>query len=242
MSNGDGNAAQVERQIQRTRVELAATLDALEDKLAPRHLLEKGVDMWNENLNGSEQLQRGLDAIRANPLPIALIGIGAAWLIAGQLINGQQVAAVRRRVSDMIEPALGHTGSALIDETGSGERQGWTHQLADRAAGAASTVRDWSGAVSTQAGNIATDGANRVADQLNGAARRYPLAMTAVATLAGAALAMLLPTSRAEDDLLGGARETFGSRVREAASRAAGAAVDAATTTIKAEMDNPPRA
>jgi len=94
---------QLARDIERTRGELALTLDALEEKLAPRHLVEKGLDMFNSIIS-QDGLNRSLDAIRANPVPVALIGIGAAWLIANntnvveRLASDERVEATRRRV------------------------------------------------------------------------------------------------------------------------------------------------
>src|ERR1051325_4510474 len=79
--------AEAERQAARTRAELADTLDALDEKLTnltTRHLVEKGFNMIRDSLNNSDGLNRSLDIVRANPVPIALIGLGTAWREAHQ--------------------------------------------------------------------------------------------------------------------------------------------------------------
>src|SRR5262249_57676338 len=77
--------AEAEREAARTRVELAATIDALEDKvtdLTARNLVEKGFNMIRDTFNNSDAMNRGLDIVRANPIPVAMIGVGVAWLVA----------------------------------------------------------------------------------------------------------------------------------------------------------------
>jgi len=48
----------------------------------------------------NESLQRSLDVIRANPLPVALIGLGVAWLISNNTGMTDRVTETGRRVTD----------------------------------------------------------------------------------------------------------------------------------------------
>ena len=97
----------VERDIARTRGELALTLAALERKLAARYLADEGMKMLKNTLGEDYGVNRGLEIVRNNPIPIALIGIGAAWLIANQtdavdrIARDERIRAARRRVSDL---------------------------------------------------------------------------------------------------------------------------------------------
>jgi hypothetical protein len=101
------STAKAEREIERTRAALGLTLDALSRQLAPRRLVEKGFDMFKDSLPVNETLNRSLDAIRANPIPVALIGIGAAWLIVAntdlvdRIARDERLAAARERVGDL---------------------------------------------------------------------------------------------------------------------------------------------
>ena len=109
------------------------------------------------------------------------------------------------------------------------------------------SARDSGGAILNRAGSYAGDGASRIADQLSGAFERHPLAIGTVAIIAGAALAMLLPPTRAEDAALGGASDDLRhtaqdagrqavARVREVGARAAARAVDAAADGLSGEV------
>jgi hypothetical protein len=121
--------AAAEREIGGTRMEISRTLDALERKLAARQIVQKGVDMLKDTFADSERLNRGLDIIRANPVPTALIGIGAAWLIASntnvvnRLASDERVNAARRRVSILagdIGTRAGELASGVADRIGLG--------------------------------------------------------------------------------------------------------------------------
>jgi uncharacterized protein DUF3618 len=74
---------EIENEIGRTRVELDLTLDTLAVELAPKHLVEEAANMvkrtWRANGLGGMGLG---SAFRADPMPLALIGLGVAWLVA----------------------------------------------------------------------------------------------------------------------------------------------------------------
>ena len=212
--------AEAERRVARTRVHLALTLDALEHKLAARQLVQKGFDMFNQNVGLDRFGQQTLDVIRANPVPVALIGLGAAWLIAANSVSEEQLAAARRRVGGMAndlgaragemasaaagkaglssDEPLGRTGNTIVDETGNRSNDGWLHQIADATQGALRSARDASEA-------MVGESATRVSDQLTAAFERNPIVVGTIAAMTGALLAALLPMSRTESRLLGDA-------------------------------------
>jgi Protein of unknown function (DUF3618) len=70
---------EIENEIGRTRVELDLTLGALAVELTPKHLVEKAGDMVAKSSSAESVLGR---AVRADPVPLALIGLGVAWLVA----------------------------------------------------------------------------------------------------------------------------------------------------------------
>jgi hypothetical protein len=117
----DRSPAEIEREIDQTRVELALTLDALERRLRARHLVEKGFDMLKETFGNNDAWNRSLDIVRANPVPVALIGLGAAWLIANQtnvvnrVANDERVEAARRRVADAASNVTARAGELASD-------------------------------------------------------------------------------------------------------------------------------
>jgi hypothetical protein len=97
----------VERDIARTRGELALTLAALERKVAARYLADEGMKMLKDTLGEDYGVNRSAEFVRNNPIPIALIGLGAAWLIANQtnaidrIAQDERIRAARRRVGDL---------------------------------------------------------------------------------------------------------------------------------------------
>src|ERR1044071_5912475 len=120
-------AVEAETDVARTRADLAVTLHALDDKLTnltTRHLVEKGFHMIKDSLNNSDAFNRGLDVVRANPIPIALIGIGAAWLAASstgvidRIAQDERVGAARRRIADAASDIGNRAGSVASDVVG----------------------------------------------------------------------------------------------------------------------------
>ena len=259
--------AEIEREIDHTRRELALTLAALERKLAARYLLEKGFDMFKDNLGDDLGLKRSLDILRANPVPIALIGIGAAWLIASnsgvvdRIAQDQRVEAARRRVTDLASDVgnrageLASTVAARVGISangaarplghtgtpmvdGAGARStGWVHQMSDTAQDAIRSARDSAGAMLDRT----QDQASRIADQVTDAFERHPLLIGAIGVMAGAMIAALLPATRVEDEWFGGARDELWQRAeavgQEAVSRVRDTAVRAADAAADAAAD-----
>jgi hypothetical protein len=261
--------AEAEREAAHTRVEIAATLEALDVKLSnltTRHLVEKGLDMIRDSLNSSDGLNRSLDALRGNPIPIALIGIGAAWLVASntgvvdKIVRGERVGAARQRVADLASD-IGNRAGALASDVagkvgigGSGTERplGETgNPLVDEtsrsaAAGwvhqasdmAQGTMRSVRGsAIVNRVGDFAGDGAGRIADQLGDALERNPLIVGAVGLMAGALIAALLPSTRIEDELLGSTRDQLWQKAETAGQDAISRVRDAATRAIDSATD-----
>jgi len=239
MSEQDSRPPEIEREIAHTRADLARTIDALERKLAVRPLVEKGMDMFTNRFAGSDSLNRGIDAIRANPVPVALIGIGAAWLVASstgmvdRLANDERVESVRRRVSDFAgtvsdragemassvagtvgfsgseDRPLGHTGNPLVDQPDGGN-EGWMHQVSGMAQDTLRTARD-----AVVEGPVGTN-AGRIADRFADALEQHPLAVGAVGVMAGMLIAALLPMTKTETELLGDTSNQVWQKAREA--------------------------
>jgi Protein of unknown function (DUF3618) len=74
---------EIENEIGRTRSELDLTLDALAVELAPKHLVERAAKMVKRSWSANRRSGTGLGgAFRADPVPLALVGLGVAWLVA----------------------------------------------------------------------------------------------------------------------------------------------------------------
>lgn len=82
---------EIEAEIAQTRSDLSETLEALEDRLAPRQLLEKGLDMMRDGMDGN--IGRIGQVLKENPIPLALIGAGLGWLMLSQTGAGRQIGS-----------------------------------------------------------------------------------------------------------------------------------------------------
>jgi hypothetical protein len=257
--------AEIEREIDHTRRELALTLAALERKLAARYLVEKGFDMFKDTLGNDYGLNRSLEIVRANPVPIALIGIGAAWLLASnsgvvdRIAQDRRVEAARRRVTGLTSD-VGNRAGELASTMA--ERVGIAGNGADRPLGyTGNPMVDEAGGQATSAGwvhqmsDIAQDAirsardsggamldrtqdqASRIADQVTDAFERHPLLIGAIGVMAGAMIAALLPATRVEDEWFGGARDELWQRAEAVGQEAVSRVRDTAVRAADAAAD-----
>ena len=69
--------AAIERDIERTQDEMGETVQKLEDKLSPREIARSV--MGDDNADLAKQAWA---VARENPIPVAMIAVGAVWLLA----------------------------------------------------------------------------------------------------------------------------------------------------------------
>lgn len=208
------SAAEIETEIRRTRVEIGLTLDALEHQLAPRQLIGKGVDMITHSLKANETVWIDVgEAVRANRIPLAVIGAGVAWLVAANLGLGGSETQRAATWADMRGP-----------DNARGARNGvWVHH----AAGAARSVREAAGSVLERAGEYAeyarpaTEQVRRAGMSLHAAVAQRPLLVGLAGLISGAVIAALLPSTRAEQDWAGETRAELWKKAEEIGQDAA---------------------
>ncbi|MBY0329644.1 MAG: DUF3618 domain-containing protein [Acetobacteraceae bacterium] len=94
---GSRSAAEIERDVERTRAGLTNTLEELRDKASPGQLLEQAVD-WARSSGGSDMMRNLGAQVRDNPLPLLLVGAGIGWLMLSggneRRDDGRQAARV----------------------------------------------------------------------------------------------------------------------------------------------------
>jgi hypothetical protein len=138
------------------------------------------------------------DTLRANPIPLALVGLGLAWLLAqnsrvvDDVLTDERVRAARRRIGETIGLKAGDGVAAT-----KAEAEGWVHRSADAARGALHMVRG--SAAVERAGQFAGEAgerASQLGDLVADAMERHPLLVGALGLVSGAALASLLPPGR----------------------------------------------
>ncbi|UEM02909.1 DUF3618 domain-containing protein [Skermanella rosea] len=85
MANTDHRTPeQIEREIEQTRQNTAATLAAIEDRLSPGRMMDEVWGYLRNSGQGQTFVSNLSTTVRDNPIPVALLAISVAWLaIAG---------------------------------------------------------------------------------------------------------------------------------------------------------------
>jgi hypothetical protein len=177
-SEGNGSGArrphEIQAEIDRTRREVDATLHAIEQRLAPGQLYDQGVQYLRSN-GGTEFFSNLGEQAKRNPMPVALVGIGLAWLMARGSGSGTEPGAASGRGSEFSAgsgPDLGERASQAKAKLG--EMREGTRQQLDRAKSGLDTMM-----------------------------REQPLALGAVGLAVGALAAALAPRTAQEERLAG---------------------------------------
>ena len=254
----------VERDIARIRGELALTLAALERKLAARYLADEGMKMLKDTLGEDYGVNRGVEFVRNNPIPVALIGLGAAWLIANQtnaidrIAQDERIRSAGRRVGDLASDLGNRAGDMAssaaqrIGITGNGADHPLGHTgnpMIDQPGGGMGS--DWVHQITDQAQGVvrsardsggamldrATGRAGRVADQVGDMFERHPLLVGALGMLAGGLLAAMLPRTPAEDEWFGPSRDQLWNRAEKAGEETVSRVRDVAMRAADAAAD-----
>jgi hypothetical protein len=250
----DERARELRVEIDETRGEMSETIEAIQERLKPSNVVanakesvrnattEKVKQMANTAEYAADRVMNNtfMDTVRDNPVPAAMIGIGAAWLF----MKGRSESR-----------GYGNGGS-YRDEYG----RDYTGRYDWRTRTGGANVRDYgaegvlgeadldagSGSVGERVSEKVSDAASRASEYVNDARyrarrttrraqnsfdrvmRENPLALGAAATLIGAAIGMTLPATETENEMMGDARDNVVERARGMASDAAERVQDAA--------------
>ncbi len=231
-TNGERNPEEILAEIERTRSDMDHTLNTIERRLTPGQLFDQGLDYLRHS--GGQQFASNLGrTVRDNPVPVVLMGIGIAWLMAS---NSRGAAATgdgslsSHRLSERageVRQWTSNTGAAAKERL-----SGAAQSLADTAQSArerlSQTVRS-----TREQWNRTAEGARHQIDRARGSydrvVREQPLALAAVGVAVGALAAALAPRTQAEDEIMGGAAESVKAQLREAGERGMERAKDAVT-------------
>ena len=81
MTNDTRSPAEIERDIERERAGLSHTLEDLQDKFSVEGVVRQVSDQFREH--GGDFGRSVTDAVKRNPIGLALTGVGLAWLMFG---------------------------------------------------------------------------------------------------------------------------------------------------------------
>jgi hypothetical protein len=77
------DAAEIQRDIESDRRRIEERIDAIQAKMSPGQLIDEVLDYLKSSGGGEYAANLG-SAVKANPVPMALMGVSLAWLMAGQ--------------------------------------------------------------------------------------------------------------------------------------------------------------
>ena len=260
MSSHSESSAEVQREAETERAELVSTLDQLRENLKPSNVVDEV--MASAKITTAEIGDRVWEIARNNPIPAALIGIGAAMLLGvGQTLRSRAAATDHDWDDDGRFPRRGvnTAGSAFDDKTtgrsaiagrlraadakvsASAARVAESaHTLRDQASGVAGSVRQTMNSLS---GDDTMNQYSRSRDQIGRSVSRLldeqPLVLAALGVAVGAAIGAAIPSTETEGRLMGDASVQLKSRAQELAAaeyahlkETAGATVDELKRTV----------
>jgi hypothetical protein len=218
----DRTSAELEREAEATRERMADTAESIRRKLSAGQLIDEFSD-WVTGGDVAGGMRKLKSQVADNPLPVALIGVGLAWLAFGGGSGGQRTGTVGYRsgagtASSAMSAASSGTRSAAgaVSDTVGG--------MADSAKSAASSVSETVGGAVDSLSETADrlrhkmlTGTGHVSNRVGGAASdltdfvgREPLVVAALGVGIGAAIGAMLPATEFEQEQFGPAADRLG--------------------------------
>lgn len=249
----DQTSAELERDAEKIRADLAQTAEAIQDKMSPGKIVDELMGYFKGS-DGSVALDNLRRQVRDNPMALALIGSGAAWLMFGGGASSPATAEPSRSrgldpyaAPDGLTPSpaerpLHFGGMSPLHSTEAGEGSGglaekasdFAHRAEETAGAASERLRDAAGDVREQLHDYGQDAsatgrraAESVRDYADSGRRSLSDALDREPLVLGA---IGLAVGAALGAMLPGTRfedETFG-KTRDSLVREAGRAVDRA--------------
>lgn len=224
------DAEQIRAEIEDTRAEMSQTINEIQERLSPEHLMGQVKETVRDATIGKvervmetigevteparEAMTRAGSTIKEagtsvgyriwnNPIPIALIGLGVGMLwMKSRRGNGYDYTRnTSLRPRRQSLSSGGQMGTGTLDQV----KENASH-LAHRSTEALSDL-----------GSKARESANAVGTRFGQLMRDNPLAVGAVAVAAGTAIGLALPSTRIESEYIGEASERLVDRAQEVA-------------------------
>jgi hypothetical protein len=214
---------QIRADMAQTRAEMSETIDAIQTRLSPQHLMQEAKETVRDATVGkvkdmmtsatdkaadlAEDVQGGaleaVDYVKQNPIPAALIGASIAWLLmrtsAGR--TGPGYSRHRQYGGRGVRPVYGEDLNAAT-----GDPSYRTAASRDTGPGVTERIQDgWQ------------HYSRRAETQFQRWIRENPLAVGAAALAVGAAVGLSAPATDTENAWLGEARDGLVERVQDVA-------------------------
>jgi hypothetical protein len=217
----DREPQEIEREIDATRADMRATLEALERRFSFDRLMDLTVGRIRER--GGEFAGNLTDAATQNPVPLLLVSVGVAWLMltsrrdksddsdsysTSSARYRERLANIRGRAADAAgtaHSAMSSTRESLkhAAETSREALRSATQSSRDTIEHTAESLRDGA----SRAVSMAREKADYARGSVDRLLHEKPLMLGALGLAAGAIVGALLPTTEQEDRYLGETRD-----------------------------------
>jgi hypothetical protein len=240
------SAEEIEREVEQTRAGLDQTVEALKSKMSPGQL----IDELTQSLKGSgagDMFGNLGHQVKDNPLALAMIGAGVAWLMMGKGHDGAH--GLRSDSSGSADQAgvLG-SGMAGAAESKTGDIKDKAMNMAQAATSGvsdmASHLKDGVAASAQSAMHVAQSAGQGVSELGHRAQRTFmdtleqePLIIGALGVAVGAAIGASLPATGIEDRTFGAARDRVTDKAKTMASDGVEQAKDAVEAAFVGARD-----
>lgn len=229
----------IEREVESARDELDRTVDALKEKMSPGQLIDEISRSFKGGGAGEMMDNLGVQ-VRENPMALAMIGAGMAWLMMGK--NGAKSTDVAAGAYQGA-PGAQHAASPM-----GGDLKNTVEDVKENAAHAVSDAKAAVGGAVDQAiagvqglGAQASSAGRTAARTFEDILQQEPLIIGALGLAVGVAVGAALPSTTFEDRTFGGARDDLveaGGRKLAAAAENLSASGQAALQAAREEADN----
>lgn len=194
-------------EIERTRVAMHETVDALERRLSPGELFE---EVWNRVRGDGATSASGV--VREHPVPLALMGLGLGWLAIEKATGSDDSARTGEGKATGYSTGIGYYEADALD-TDSPVAEDTDEGKLDRVKHKASEMKD----KATHLGERASDAKDRAQQGFDRLSERQPLALGAIGFGLGLAAGLIAPTTHWEDEHVGPLSDRIKESARETA-------------------------
>ena len=205
---------ELRQEIQQIRDEMNHTIEAIQERVSPQHLMEQAREAVQEMTHGAaaDVAKNARDTaatagsaawntVREHPIPVALAGLGLGWL----LTHRPQIQQTGRQVSEVREQIAGPMGAVVS------HAQETTQQI----------------------GSQAAIQVNRAGGALQQAVYDNALAVGAAALAIGAVVGLAVPQTQQEHQLMGPSRDKLVVKAQDTAHEVAERVQTAAQETVQ---------
>lgn len=209
------SSTELENEIRMIRAEMDTTLREIERKFSPGELLDRAL---HQLPGGPKEFANNMgSALRDNPLPATLTGIGLAWLMAASSgpqheSQAHRTGAAREKMEEMSHK-VGEKFQQVSDRVRGGISQARESMHEKRG-----SVSEGMGSARARAGEVghgAQEQGRHLKESFVEMREEHPVLLAGIGLAVGALIGAAIPPTRSEDRLMGEARDTAVQRAKE---------------------------